>query len=138
QAQALYLARHFDDAIEGCTECLRVDADYPYALHLRAQCYREKSMHEEALADLERVAAVTDRAPFYLGLLGHCYGNRGMRDEANALLEEFDRRSRETYVPPTCYVYIYAGLGNREKALEYQEKAYEDGASPLNYLTPFI
>ena len=37
-------------------------------------------------------------------------------------------------MPPQCYVYIYAGLGERERALAYQEKAYEDGASPFNYL----
>ena len=35
-------------------------------------------------------------------------------------------------------MYIYAGLGEKEHAMEYQEKAYEDGASPFNYLTPFI
>jgi TolB-like protein/tetratricopeptide (TPR) repeat protein len=138
QAQALYIARHFDEAIALCAECLDTDGDYPYALHLRAQCLRETGMHADALRDLEHAARVTQRAPFYLGLLGHCYGYRGMRQEAKALLAELDQREREIYVPPQCYVYTYAGLGYREKALEYQEKAYEDGASPLNYLTPFI
>ena len=41
-------------------------------------------------------------------------------------------------MPPQCYVFIYAALGERERALEYQEKAYEDGASPFNYLFPGI
>jgi TolB-like protein/tetratricopeptide (TPR) repeat protein len=138
QAQALYIARHFDEAIALCAECLAIDGDYPYALHLRAQCFREKGMHTDALRDLEHAASVTQRAPFYLGLLGHCYGYRGMRREAKALLSELERRERDIYVPPQCYVYTYAGLGYRDKALEFQEKAYEDGASPLNYLTPFI
>ena len=35
-------------------------------------------------------------------------------------------------------MFIYAALGERERALEYQEKAYEDGASPFNYLFPGI
>jgi hypothetical protein len=42
------------------------------------------------------------------------------------------------YVPPQSYVFLHAGLGDRDKALEFQEKAYQDGASPLNYLTPNI
>jgi hypothetical protein len=42
------------------------------------------------------------------------------------------------YVPPQCYVYLYAGLGDRTRALEYQEQAYRDGASPFNYLAPNI
>jgi hypothetical protein len=29
-------------------------------------------------------------------------------------------------------------MGNREAALQHQERAYEDGASPLNYLSPFV
>ena len=138
RAQALYLANRYDDAIELCDECLRFDPDYVFALHLRGQCYQAKSMRQEAVADLEQAATLTHRAPFYLGLLGHYYGHFGMRPQAISLLEELDRQGREIYVPPQCYVYIYAGLGEREKALEYQEKAYEDGASPFNYLTPNV
>ena len=61
-----------------------------------------------------------------------------MRDEALALVAELSNHAPDTYVPPQCYVFIYAGLGERERALEYQEKAYEDGASPFNYLAPCI
>jgi hypothetical protein len=35
-------------------------------------------------------------------------------------------------------VFIYAGLGEPDRALGYQESAYLDGASPFNYLTPSI
>ena len=61
-----------------------------------------------------------------------------MRAEALGLIEELNHLGPDTYVAPQCYVYIYAGLGEKEHAMEYQEKAYEDGASPFNYLTPFI
>ena len=138
RAQALYLAHRYDAAIAVCNECLSAHPDYPFALHLRAQCCRELSMHEQAQADLEHAAALANRAPFYLGVLGYWYGRMAMQAELHDVLAELDRQSGITYVPPQCYVYIYAGLGERQKALEYQEKAYEDGASPLNYLTPFI
>ena len=61
-----------------------------------------------------------------------------MREQALDLVAELDRQALETYVPSQCYVFIYAGLGEPEKALNYQEKAYVDGASPLNYLTPSV
>jgi TolB-like protein/Tfp pilus assembly protein PilF len=138
RAQTLYLAHRFKDAIAACDASLGIRPDYPYALHLRAQSYRELELHDEARADLERAAALTDRAPFYLGLLGHLYGHRRLRPQAIEVIAELDRKRDEMYVPPQSYVYTYAGLGERQKALEYQERAYEDGASPLNYLTPFI
>jgi tetratricopeptide (TPR) repeat protein len=109
-----------------------------FALHLRGLCSLAQSEHRDALADLERAASLSRRAPFYLGLLGLCYGQLGMRQNALALIAELDQQARDTYVQSQCYVFIYAGLGERAKALGYQEKAYVDGASPFNYLTPSV
>ena len=100
-----------------CDECLRFDAGYVFALHLRGLCSLASRCSVEAIADLEQAAALTGRAPFYLGLLGLCYGEFGMREEALGLVAELDGCARNTYVPPQCYVFIYAGLGEREQAL---------------------
>ena len=61
-----------------------------------------------------------------------------MRAEALDLVAELERLAQHTYVPSQCFVFIYAGLGQREKALAYQEDAYVDGASPFNYLNPNV
>jgi len=138
RAQTMYNGGRYDDAIALCNDCLRGDPTYVFALHLRGLCHLVKSMRDAAVADLERAAQLGNRAPFYLGLLGRCYGEFGMRREALDLITELEQLSPDTYVPPQSYVFIYAGLGERERALEYQEKAYEDGAAPFNYLTPCI
>ena len=138
RAQTLYLAQQYDDAIALCDECLRSDAAYVYALQLRGLCALGKAQPSEAIADLQQAATLTQRSPFYLGLLGLCYGKFGMRAEALELVAELEQLASLTYVPSQCYVFIYAGLGQREKALAYQEDAYRDGASPFNYLNPAI
>jgi TolB-like protein/tetratricopeptide (TPR) repeat protein/tRNA A-37 threonylcarbamoyl transferase component Bud32 len=138
RAQTLYLAGRYDEAIELCNECLRFDPTYVFALHMRGLCYLAQSIPDAAVADLERVASLSRRGPFYLGILGRCYGEFGMREKALALVAELTNQAPDTYVPPQCYVYIFAALGERERALEYQEKAYADGASPFNYHFPGI
>jgi serine/threonine protein kinase/tetratricopeptide (TPR) repeat protein len=138
RAETLYLARQYEAAIEICNECLTLDPEYVLATHLRGQCYQLKRQFNEALTDLERAAMLAGRAPFYLGMLGHCYGEAGMRPQVLDLLAELNRQQGEMYVPPQCYVYLYAGLGDRARALQYQEQAYRDGASPFNYLAPNI
>ncbi len=138
EAQTLYLAGRYDAAIDSCDECLRFDPNYVFALHLRGLCFLAKARHRDALGDLRQAATLARRAPFYLGLLGVCYGACGMREEALDLVAELNRQAINMYVPPQCYVFIYAGLGEPEKALEYQEKAYLDGASPFNYLNPSV
>jgi tetratricopeptide (TPR) repeat protein/tRNA A-37 threonylcarbamoyl transferase component Bud32 len=138
RAQTLFLAGSYAQAIEACSECLRFDSDYLFAIHLRGLSHMAHGMGDEAIDDLERAAALSRRAPFYLGLLGRCYAERGNRDKALAIIEELRALPDDTYVPPQCYVFVYAGLGERERALEYQEMAYTDGASPFNYLFPGI
>ncbi len=138
RAQTMYIGGKYDEAIALCNECLRVDPTYVFALHLRGLCHLATWARDSAVADLERAAVLGGRAPFYLGLLGRCYGEFGMRREALDLIDELERKSPDTYVAPQSYVFIYDGLGERERALEYQEKAYEDGAAPFNYLAPFI
>ena len=138
RAQTFYLARRYDEAIDLCDECLRSDGSYVFALHLRGLCALAKASASEAIADLSQAAALTGRSPFYLGLLGLCYGTFGMRAEALDLVAELERMAPRIYVPSQCYVFIYAGLGQRDKALAFQEDAYVDGASPFNYLNPTV
>lgn len=137
-AHTLYLARRYQEAVELCSECLRADPDYLLARLLRGQCFELQGKADEAVADLESAVMMTRNLPYFIGVLGHCYGLVGMRQQALSLLPELDRQSRDRYVPPQAYVFIYGGLGEREKALAFQERAYEDGASPFNYLAPYI
>lgn len=137
-AVTYFLADRHDEAIALCDEALDGNADYVFAIYQRGQCYHMKGMYPSAHADLERGARLGGRAPFYIALLGRSYGEAGMRDKALAIVRELDEAQHQRYVAPHCYVYVYHGLGEREKALLHQEDAYRDGGQPLNYLSPFI
>ena len=138
RAQTLYLAGRYADAFALCNECLGVDPQYVFAVHMRGLCHLVESRGEAAIADLERAVELSHRVPYYLGLLGRCYAEFGRREAALAVIAELQALPADTYVPPQCYVFIYAALGERERALFYQEQAYIDGAPPFNYLFPGI
>lgn len=138
RAQTMFLAGDYVHAIYACTDCLRFDDKYVFAIHLRGLCHLANKSGQAAIDDLERAAQLTGRAPFYLGLLGRCYAEHGMRQQALDILDELNRLAAHVYVPAQCYVFVYTGLGERERALERQEQAYIDGASPFNYLVPGI
>ncbi len=137
-ALTCFLAERYDEAIALCDQCLEASPEYLFAVYQRGQCYHMKEMYPTAHAELERAAELGRRAPFYTALLGRSYGEAGMRDEALAIVKEFDELATRRYVAPHCYVYVYHGLGERERALLHQEDAYRDGGQPLNYLSPFI
>ena len=133
-----FLAGQNEESIALCDECLEASPDYLFALYQRGQAYHMKGMYPSAHADLERAAQIGGRAPFYTALLGKSYGEAGMRDKALGIVREFDEMQSRQYVAPHCYVYVYYGLGERDRALLHQEDAYRDGGQPLNYLSPFI
>jgi tetratricopeptide (TPR) repeat protein len=137
-ALTYFLAEQYDEAIALCSECLEASPDYLFAIYQRGQAFHMKGLYPTAHADLERAAAIGKRAPFYTALLGKSYGEAGLRDKALGIVREFDDMQSRRYVAPHCYVYVYYGLGERERALLHQEDAYRDGGQPLNYLSPFI
>ena len=57
---------------------------------------------------------------------------------ARALLDELEQTAAHRYVPPHCMTYIYAGLNDVERALDWEAKACDDGASPFYYVSPLI
>ena len=137
RAQTMYVGGRYDEAIALCDDCLRFDSTYVFALHLRGLCYLAKSMRDGAVADLEQAAALAT-ARRSISVFSGCVMGSSACATRRSTSSPSSGKAPDTYVPPQCYVFIYAGLGERERALEYQEKAYDDGASPFNYLTPCI
>lgn len=98
----------------------------------------QQSRLPEAIELMERAAAMSDRAPFYLALLGNLYARAGDVSKAQTLLDELKSMASQRYVPPHSQAFIYAGLGDLDRAFEWQARAFADGASPFNYLSPVI
>jgi len=54
------------------------------------------------------------------------YLQAGRRDEAIRILNELEARSKREFIPPQAFMYIYAQLGDKERAFAYLEKAYHE------------
>ena len=68
------------------------------------------------------------------GGLGYAYAQVGREEEARAILEAFIERSHSSFVPPLYVALMYVGLGEREAALYWLEKALEIRDPGLVYL----
>ena len=86
---------------------------------LLGNVYKQKGMHEQAIAALKRAAAVPGAPPECLASLGHGYGVAGMREEARKVLDEFRERSKRAYVPPSYFAMIHLGLDEVDQAFEW-------------------
>jgi tetratricopeptide (TPR) repeat protein len=58
--------------------------------------------------------------------LGYANGVAGRRAEAQKALDQLNELSKQKCVPAGYRAQIYAGLGEKDKAFEWLEKAYEE------------
>ena len=63
-----------------------------------------------------------------------CYGLAGRKAEANNALKELLELNRRRYVTPVALVQVYLGLGDKDRAFAWLEKAYQERAYMMAYL----
>jgi eukaryotic-like serine/threonine-protein kinase len=133
-ARSLYMARRFDETIEQCRRMLEMDPGFPLAHWQLGQAYEEKGMYREALAELEKDRALTHGHPMALAYIGNILARSGERRRALQVLEELKAVSKQEYGYAVGFARIYAGLGDKEQAFAWLEKAYEERSTALYFL----
>ncbi len=73
--------------------------------------------------------------PFILAALGHAYALSGRRMEAQRVLAQLLRERDQSYVSAFDLAVLYTGLGEKQQALEWLEKSYQERSAFLIYMT---
>ena len=135
-----FLSRSYERSIRECEKALEINSNFLVALYVMALSQGQLGLYAEAITALERAVAVTGDMPFYLCLLGKMYAENDQEAEANRIVDRLEKMaaSGAVYVAPHAYVYVHTGLRNYDKAFDWQEKAFVDGASPFNYFSPAL
>ncbi|HYR23210.1 MAG TPA: tetratricopeptide repeat protein [Chthoniobacterales bacterium] len=127
-AYYLYHARRYDDAIVQIRKTLELDPTSTLARHLLGCCLLWKGDTAGAIAEFQRSKIVVTGA-WYQGLLGHAYAISGDRPKAEQMLRELEEMAKHQYVNSSAFAAIYLGLGEKEKALDWLDVAYENQES---------
>jgi serine/threonine-protein kinase len=130
----LYNVRRYDEAIVQLKKTLELNSQYVRAHVMLGACYVQKKMLAEAVEELElasRLAGGDELVPE----LGHAYAVAGQTDKARIVLERTLERRRTEYVSPVGLAFIYVGLGEENEAFGWLQRAYEERAQILDWLT---
>jgi serine/threonine protein kinase len=131
---ALYSAGRFDESIEVLRKVIEADPEFAIAYWFQGGNFLTKEMWNEAIASFHKFVDLTAGSILALSMLGCAYGAAGMKDKAIEILKRFDELSKERYVGSFWKVFVWAGLGERNEALENLEKAYEERESYLAFI----
>src|SRR5438477_3297949 len=127
-AYFLYHARRYDDAIVKIKKTLELDPASTLGRHLLGCCLLWKGDMAGAIAEFQQSKIVVTGA-WYQGLLGYAYAISGDRPKAEQMLGELEEMAKRQYVNSTAFADIHLGLGEKEKALDWLDKAYENQES---------
>lgn len=89
---------------------------------------------DEAIQEFLTAVQLSDRQPEKLAWLGYALARRGNSQEAKAVLEEILRNSQKQYTSPFYVAMLYAGLGDKDLAFSWLEKAYNEHDEWMVYL----
>ncbi|MGH9316238.1 MAG: protein kinase domain-containing protein [Thermoanaerobaculia bacterium] len=122
---ALHAARRDDEAIPWFRRVLDMDPSFLRAHWALGLALVQKGRYEEAIAELQKAVELSGGGVI-LGSLGYAYAVAGRRAQALEIVEKLKEGSRERYVPPAAVALVFAGLGEKDQAMLWLEKAYEE------------
>src|SRR6266516_3570273 len=127
-AYYLYHARRYDDAMVQVRKTLELDPASTLAHNLLGRCFLGKGDTAGAIAEFQQ-SKINITGAWYQGLLGYAYAISGDRPKAEQILRELEAQAKRQYLNSSAFAAIYVGLGEKEKALDWLDVAYENQES---------
>ena len=135
-AELLLLVHSYDKSIEQSRKTVDMDANFALAHNQLGQAYLQKRMYEPAIAELEKSVQLSGGCPTCMANLARAYAESGKRGEAEKLLGDLKKRSNPNASLASEISMIYAALGDRNQAINWLEKGYQERFNPGVLLRP--
>jgi DNA-binding winged helix-turn-helix (wHTH) protein/TolB-like protein/tetratricopeptide (TPR) repeat protein len=131
---AVSLSGNADRAITIIKKAIEIDPNFARA-HMRlGRAYEQKHMLDEAISEFDRAVHLAAEEPCSKGSLGHANALAGRAEAAQQLLQGLETPTEKRYVPSYAIALIYAGLGDKDKAISWLQRAYEDRSTGMAFL----
>ena len=130
-AYAHYFAGKYDKAVEQFRRTIEMDSTFCLA-HLRlGLTYEELGNLNEGIVEFQKAMQFAEGTTEAIAGLGHAYAVAGRKKDARKILTDLITMRSKRYVSPYGIAVVYAGLSDKDEALQWLEKAYEERDSWL-------
>jgi TolB-like protein/DNA-binding winged helix-turn-helix (wHTH) protein/Tfp pilus assembly protein PilF len=126
-----YVTRHYDQAIAQYQIELSLDHGRAGAHGGLGDVYVQQGRFDLALREYRKAMGLSGRAPWALSDLGYADALAGQRGAALEVLAQLNQMSLHRSVPAVDEALVYLGLGDKQHALTWLDRAYEQHDSGL-------
>lgn len=124
-AAILYYARQYDRAIEQYSAVLAMEPGFGHA-HIAIAAYVQKGQFAKALAEIDRWRRSKD-GPWCWAYEAYVRGRAGQMARARYALEKFRETNRRWKTDPVgMFALAYTGMGNKDQAFAWLQKAFAE------------
>ena len=127
------MARRYEKAIEQLEKTIKMDPDFWLGHLWLGWAYEQMGRRDQALEELNKAFRL-GASPYASAYLGYVQALAGGTADAEMLVHAMEEQVAQRYVSPHHIAIIYVGLGQRDQAFEWLEKAYEQREEILVFL----
>ncbi len=129
-----FFARQYDQAIEQFKRALEIEPNFVPAHFWLAQAYEQKGMFQEAISEFQKAVTLSRSSSYTIASLAHAFAVSGDKVKAKELLEQLKELSRERYISAYEIAEVYVGLGEKNLAFDWLQKAFDERSRALIFL----
>jgi TolB-like protein/Tfp pilus assembly protein PilF len=130
-ATAFLRAGRYWEGLEAALRCVEFEPEYARGRASLGWAYIKNDRPDEGLAELRQAIELAPGTVIWLAQLGEAYGMVGKIAEARQVLRQLEELSRDRYVSPYYMAYVYTGLGELDRAMDFLEQAYQERAGSV-------
>jgi len=132
---AHYTRREYADAVTQFHKALEIDPNFLLAHAMLGQTLVMQGAIDEGIAEVQKARQINGDVGG-LSILGYAYARKGDREQGLKFLDQLKAESQKEFVPAVDFAFLYIGLGDKEQALDWLEKGYEDRSSNIIKIDP--
>src|SRR6202035_4052321 len=124
-ADALCVARRYDEAVQKSKKILEMDPSFAIGHYELGQALVQKHVYDEAIVEFQRAIELSGHSGAFDSYLGYTYAISGRKEEALKIVDDLQARHDQNPSADADIALIYVGLGDRNQAMIALNKAYE-------------
>jgi TolB-like protein/DNA-binding winged helix-turn-helix (wHTH) protein/Tfp pilus assembly protein PilF len=132
-AEILLVAHLNDEAIAQSRKTAEMDPNFAIAHYELGQAFVQKHSYNEGIAEFQRAIELSGGSTVCTSNLAYAYAVSNKRNEAIKILNDLKTRSTRN---ASEIALMYVGLGEKDQAMKWLEKAYEEHFNPSILLRP--
>jgi TolB-like protein/Tfp pilus assembly protein PilF len=121
-----YSGRQYAESSAQARQRIKQNPDNFWAHIILGWNYEIEKKNDDAISEFQKAVKITDGWAFALAPLAHAYAVAGKKQEAQKTLAKLNDIGKHGYVSAFDMAIIYTGMGDKEKAFDWLQKAFEE------------